>query len=104
MTKLTRIRARRNGERTEILVLVKHPMNGTRRAGAADEAQDPGYYIREMTFTLNGRAVAVAELGPGVADDPLTGVAVTGARAGDKLAVSWSDNLGATGGAETILG
>jgi sulfur-oxidizing protein SoxZ len=57
-----------------------------------------------MTFELNGVAVAEARMGPGVAEDPLTGISLKKAKSGDKVSVSWIDTRDETGSAETIIG
>lgn len=96
MSYITKIRTRTNGSHTQVLVLVQHPM----LRGSPQDDPAAGTFIDQMSFSLNGRAVAIAELGPGVADNPLTAISVTGAKVGDKIAVAWTDNKGGSGGAE----
>jgi sulfur-oxidizing protein SoxZ len=57
-----------------------------------------------MTFAVNGKEVAVASLGAAISKDPLVGVKIKGAKAGDKVKVTWSDNKGETGDAEAAVG
>ncbi|HBE93489.1 MAG TPA: thiosulfate oxidation carrier complex protein SoxZ, partial [Gammaproteobacteria bacterium] len=42
-------------------------------------------------------------LGSGVSKNPLLGIRVAGAKSGDKIKVSWSDNKGESGGAESAI-
>ncbi len=97
MANITRMRTRTTGDRTEILVLVKHP----KQPASQDGESMPVWFIEQMTFFHNGRTVAIAEFGPNVAENPLMGVSVTGAKAGDGVAVRWIDNRGGNGGSET---
>jgi len=88
---------------TEVLVLVNHPMETGQRKDKKTKQPIPAHFIQKMTFTLNGKEVAVADLGVAVSKDPLVGVRVTGAKKGDKVKVSWSDNKGESGGSEATV-
>ncbi|MCG6873198.1 MAG: thiosulfate oxidation carrier complex protein SoxZ [Gammaproteobacteria bacterium] len=103
MAKLTKVKTRTSGDQTEILVLVNHPMETGRVKDKKTGELKPAHYIQTMTFEVNGTKVAEASLGPAVSKNPLTSVAVKGAKPGDKVKVSWSDNKGENGGAETAV-
>ncbi|MEN8133311.1 MAG: thiosulfate oxidation carrier complex protein SoxZ [Pseudomonadota bacterium] len=103
MAKLTKLKIRKSGTRTEVMVLVKHPMETGRQQSDETNQSVPADYIDKMTFELNGAVVAEALLGPGVAADPLTGIALKKAKSGDKVTVSWIDSQGESGSAETII-
>ena len=49
-----------------------------------------------MTAQLNGKPVLTAEWGPSVSKNPFLQFIVKGAKAGDKIAVTWRDNRGET--------
>jgi len=103
MARTTKIKARSSGDSTEILVLVQHPMEtGNRKDKKTGEAI-PAHYIQKITFEHNGKVVAEANLGIGVSANPLTGVAVKGAKAGDTVKATWSDNKGETGSAQATI-
>ena len=103
MTKVTKIRARRSGALTEILVLVNHPMETGWREDKVNHSPVPAHYIEQMTFELNGSVVAQAHLGAGIAANPLTGIALHDARPGDEVVVRWVDNTGEGDTARTTL-
>jgi sulfur-oxidizing protein SoxZ len=84
---------------TEILVLVNHPMETGQRTDPKTKEKIPAHFIQKMAFSVNGKEVAVADLGVAVSKDPLVGVRVK-AKAGDKVKVTWSDNKGETGETE----
>jgi len=103
MAKLTKIKTRPKDGATEILVLVNHPMETGQRVDKKTKAKIPAHFIQKLTWELNGKPVAVADLGVAVSKDPLLSVVVKGAKAGDKVKVSWSDNKGETGAAEAAV-
>ncbi|BAU49549.1 sulfur oxidation protein SoxZ [Sulfurifustis variabilis] len=103
MARQTRMRTKSQDGATEILVLVNHPMETGQRTDPKTKEKIPAHFIQKMTFSLNGKEVAVADLGVAVSKDPLVGVRVKNAKAGDKVKVTWSDNKGETGEAETTV-
>ena len=47
-----------------------------------------------MTAQHNGKPVMTAQWGPSVSKNPFLQFSVRGAKAGDKIAVTWKDNKG----------
>ncbi|MDE2618363.1 MAG: thiosulfate oxidation carrier complex protein SoxZ, partial [Burkholderiales bacterium] len=52
------------------------------------------WFINEVSASLNGKVVMTAEWGPAVSKNPFMQFVVKGAKAGDKVSVSWKDNKG----------
>lgn len=100
----TKMRVKRANGETEISVVVDHPMETGERIDPKTREKIPAHFIQKMTFSLNGREVAVADLGRAVSRDPLIKVKVRGGKPGDKVKVAWSDNKGQTGESEVIVG
>ena len=88
-----------NGE-TEILVLVDHPMETGQRIDPRTKRRIPAHFIQKMTFSLNGKEFAIADLGYAVSKNPLVKVKVRNAKSGDRVRVTWSDNRGDIGESE----
>lgn len=99
----TKLKIRPKDGMTEILVLVSHPMETGQRVDAKTKEKVPAHFIQTLSIQLNGKDVAVADLGVAVSKDPLIGISVAGAKKGDKVNVSWSDNLGNKGGADETV-
>lgn len=99
----TKIKARKKGTATEILVLVQHPMETGNRKDKKTKKLIPANFIQTMIFSVNGKSVADASLGIGVSKNPLVGIRVKNAKSGDKISVSWKDNKGKTGSAKTTV-
>ena len=89
-----RIRAQAAGDKTTVRVLMAHEMESGQRKDSAGKAI-PAWHISEVSASLNGKVVLTAEWGPSVSKNPfLQFVVVKGGKAGDKVAVTWTDNKG----------
>jgi sulfur-oxidizing protein SoxZ len=65
---------------------------GQRRDGKGELV--PLHYIQSVLVTHNGKAVLEAQWSQAVSRNPFLGIRVKGARAGDKISVTWVDNKG----------
>ena len=93
MASTIRVRATSNGDVTEVQALIQHPMD----SGFVRDAQGqtiPAHFIQELTFEHDGKAVFVADWGPAVSKDPYVKFSFKGAKKGDDLKISWTDNKG----------
>jgi sulfur-oxidizing protein SoxZ len=89
-----RIRAKLVGDTADVRVLMAHPMEtGQRKAGGKVV---PAHFIRQIRAELNGKVVWQAQISQAVSRNPVFAFKVKGAKAGDKLSVTWEDNKGDT--------
>jgi sulfur-oxidizing protein SoxZ len=88
-----RIRAQAQGGNAVVRVLMSHEMETGQRKDSAGKTI-PAWHISNVTATHNGKQVLSAEWGPAVAKNPFLQFTVKGAKAGDKIAVTWKDNKG----------
>lgn len=88
-----RIRAQAAGDKATVRVLMSHEMETGQRKDAAGNVI-PAWYIQEVSASHNGKAVMTAQWGPSVSKNPFLQFAVKGAKAGDKIAITWKDNKG----------
>ena len=88
-----RIRAQAAGGNATVRVLMAHEMETGQRKDAAGKII-PAWHITEVSATHNGKTVLTAEWGPAVAKNPFLQFTVKGAKAGDKITVTWVDNKG----------
>ena len=100
----TKIKTRPKDGNTEILILVDHPMETGQRVDPKTKEKVPAHWIQKLTVDHNGKTVADVDMGVAISKNPLITVAVKGAKSGDKIKVSWSDNKGEKGGGETVVG
>ena len=88
-----RIRAQAAGDKATVRVLMAHEMETGLRKDAAGKVI-PAWYIQDVSAQLNGKTVMTAQWGPVVSKNPFLQFTVKGAKAGDKVSVSWVDNKG----------
>ena len=88
-----RIRAQAAGDKTTVRVLMAHEMETGQRKDAAGKTI-PAWHITEVSAQHNGQPVLTAQWGPSIAKNPFLQFVVKGAKAGDKIGVTWTDNRG----------
>ncbi len=103
MAEPMRIRATMAGDVADVKVLMNHPMETGLRKDAKTGQLVPAHFIQEVVATINGAAVLAADIGSGVSKNPYMGFKVKGAKAGDKVIVSWTDNKGDKNSAEATI-
>ena len=88
-----RIRAKAEGDKTTVRVLMSHEMESGQRKDSAGQLI-PAWHINNVSASHNGKVVMTAEWGPAVSKNPFLQFNIKGAKAGDKVAVTWKDNKG----------
>ncbi len=97
-----RIRAQANNGAATVRVLMSHEMETGQRKDAAGKTI-PAWFIQDVTASLNGKTVLTAQWGPSVAKNPFLQFNIKGAKAGDKVAISWTDNRGEKRSDEAVV-
>ncbi len=88
-----RIRATLNGDVADVRILMRHPMETGQRKDAKGTIV-PMHFIQSVIVTHNGKTVMDAQWSQAISRDPFLGLRVKGAKVGDKIAVTWTDNHG----------
>lgn len=101
--RLTKMKIKNVGGRVQVLTLISHPMETGQRKEKKTGKKIPAHYVQKITFEHQGQVVAEANLGPGVSKNPLIGIELEDAKPGDQVKVSWSDNRGESGAAESTV-
>jgi sulfur-oxidizing protein SoxZ len=90
MTDPMKIRATLQGEIADVRILMRHPMEtGTRKTATGLVLM---HFIQSVIVQHNGKTVLDAQWSQAVSRDPLLGLRVKGAKIGDKISVTWTDN------------
>ena len=97
-----RIRAQAAGGNATVRVLMAHEMETGLRKDSAGKTI-PAWHITDVTASHNGKQVFSAEWGPAVAKNPFLQFNIKGAKAGDKISVSWKDNRGESRTDEAVV-
>lgn len=88
-----RIRALLRDGVVDVRVLMPHPMEtGMRRDPAVGLV--PAHHISDVKVTLGQRTVFAARMSIAVSRDPVLAFRFAGAKAGERLRVSWVDSRG----------
>jgi len=93
MSEPMKIRATLQGDTADVRVLMLHPMETGQRRDAKGELV-PLHFIQSVLITHNGKTVLDAQWSQAVSRNPFLGLRVKGAKAGDKISVTWVDNKG----------
>ncbi len=92
MAEPMKIRATLQGDVADVRILMRHPMEtGTRKT---ESGIVPLHFIQSVIVQHNGKAVLDAQWSQAISRDPFLGLRVKGAKAGDKIGVTWIDNKG----------
>lgn len=93
MSEPMRIRATLKGDVADVRILMMHPMETGQRKNAKGELI-PMHFIRNVVVSHNGKTVLDAEWTQAISRNPFLGLRVKGAKAGDRISVTWIDNKG----------
>ena len=97
-----RIRAQLKDGMTEVRVLMAHPMETGFRKDSAGKVI-PAHYISDVKATSAGRTVMTAKWSQSVSQNPFLQFRFKGAKAGDKVVITWADNAGDTRTDEAVI-
>jgi sulfur-oxidizing protein SoxZ len=90
-----KIRAQRKEHFTEVKLLMSHPMETGRRKNDAGDVV-PAHFVQQVTAMLNDKMVLESQWGTGISKNPYLTFRLKNAQLGDKLTITWLDNLGET--------
>jgi len=93
MAEPMKIRATLQGDAADVRILMLHPMETGQRKNSKGEVI-PMHFIQSVVVTHNGKTVLDAQWSQAISRNPFLGLRVKGARAGDKIGVTWTDNKG----------
>ena len=97
-----KIRATMKGDVADVRVLMNHPMETGQGKDAAGKIV-PMHFIQNLTVKVNGKAVVEGQISQAVSRNPVFSFRVKGAKQGDRIEISWLDNMGDTNKTETAV-
>ena len=97
-----RVRALEQGGVTEVKVLMRHDMETGLRKDTAGTLV-PAHFIQQISVRHKEREVLSAQFGPSISKDPFVGFRFKGGVKGDKITVTWVDNLGEKRSDEAVI-
>ena len=90
-----RVRAQLKDGVTDVRVLMSHPMETGLRKDSAGKTI-PALYINDVKASSGGKTVMAAKWGQAISQNPFLQFRFKGAKVGDKVTVTWTDNSGDT--------
>lgn len=99
-----KVRAKAKDGVATVKCLVSHPMETGQRKDKNTGKLIPAHFIQEVVAEHNGKSVLTALWGAAVSKNPYLSFKFTGAKDGDTLKISWTDNTGASDSVETSIG
>ena len=98
-----KIRSKRRDGKTQIRTLIAHPMETGRNRDKQTGELIATHFITELIVRHNDNIVATVEMGAGISRDPYFAFMIKGGEAGDKISITWKDNLGNSDSADSFL-
>ena len=95
MSEPMKIRAFLVKDVVEMKLMVKHPMESGLRKDEEGK-RIPAHFIETLLVKCGERVVLDARLGMAVSENPYLAFNFKGAKKGDPITVTWTDNLGDT--------
>lgn len=103
MAKATQVKTRAKAGATEIRYRINRPMETGSRIDKDTKREIAAHFIQKIMFEVNGKQVAVADVGMGMSTNPLIIVRVKNINPSDSVEVKWTDNKSERGGASTTV-
>ena len=95
MSEPMKIRAFLVNDTVDMKLMVKHPMESGLRKDEEGK-RIPAHFIETLLVKCGERVVLDARLGMAVSENPYLAFNFKGAKKGDPISVTWTDNLGDT--------
>ena len=99
--KSIRLRASNKGGVSTVKALITHPMETGLRKNKKTGKKVPAHFIQTVSGKHNGKEVILCEWSGAVSKNPYLSFQFAGAKKGDSVELTWSDNKGASETAST---
>ena len=102
MANAIKVRSKLDGDVALVRLLISHPMETGLRKDPEGQLV-PAHFIELLTITYKDRTVLSAQWGPAVSRNPYLAFRFKGGQKGEKLKISWIDNMGESATDEATL-
>lgn len=103
MANSIKVRAKLKDDVTTVKALISHSMETGQRKDKKTGKVIPAHFIQQVTCEHGGNTVLDALWGPAVSKNPYLSFKFKGAKKGDTLKLSWSDNKGGSDSKEVTI-
>lgn len=98
-----KIRSKRFSEHTLVRTLIAHAMETGKRKEQESGDLIPAHFIQTLSFKHNDKLLSECQMGFGISKNPFFSFKIKQANAGDKITISWQDNLGFSDSKDHII-
>jgi len=91
-----KIKAKMKRDMAVVKVLAKHPMETGLRKDKKTDKVIPAKFIKELVGKHGDKVVFHADFGRAVSKNPYVSFSFAGAKKGDNVSMTWTDNTGET--------
>lgn len=98
--KSIKVRAKAKGDMTTVKCLINHPMETGLRKDKKTGKLIPAHFVQNVIATHSGNTVMTANWSGAISKNPYLSFKFSGAKTGDDLKISWTDNKG---GSDSIV-
>jgi sulfur-oxidizing protein SoxZ len=98
-----KLRVKRDGEGAVVKMILRHPMETGARKDPGTGELIPRHFMTELRCERNGTTVLDINWGWGISKNPYLAFRLRRAQTGDRIRVTWKDDLGQEGAIETDL-
>jgi len=103
MADVIKMRVTLSGDVATVKALIPHPMETGLRKDPISGEMVPMHFIHHVVAFHNDKPVLDAQWSRSVSKNPFVEFRIRGAKAGDRVTLTWEDNRGATGSGETVI-
>ncbi len=103
MANSIKVRAKVKGDTATVKCLISHPMETGLRKDKATGKNIPAHFIQEVNCEHAGKSVLNTQWNGSISRNPFLSFSFSGAKAGDKIKISWVDNKGESDTTEETL-
>ena len=86
-----------------VRTIIRHPMNTGYEIDESTGETIPAHYIETVTVRHGEKTILQCDWSRAISTNPYLSFAFSGARSGDKLGISWQDNMGQSDSAEFVM-
>lgn len=98
-----RIRTRLRDDIAQVRSILRHPMETGFRVNKETAEPIPAHYIKTVTVTHNDNIIMECDWSRAVSKNPYLAFEFSGAKKGDKIVLTWIDNLGLSETSEAVI-
>ena len=103
MSSSIRLKTKIRDDITTVRAIIRHPMETGFRIDDDTAKLVPEHYIKKINFKHNGKTIFSCDWSRAVSKNPYLSFMFSDSKIGNKIEISWLDNIGNTDKLETLI-